>query len=325
MPIAVLRRAAFALLLLTAAAPAPPLPLPVPAPARTSDDGVRIIGGALAPPRSAPWQVELFWNSAVPGRSAAAQVNHHCGGALIAPQWVLTAAHCAIDGETPPQFSPADLPVRYRVRIGTQVLDDDHGTVFAMATVVPHPAYVRPRAGREQVPPAFTSDIALIRLAAPLVIDALNRDRVAVIALDRSTGLDARVITRRAVTVTGWGRATNLDQAAGPLAHSATLGGMEPDLKVVALRIVSRTTCADLPATHFCAGATDAGACVGDSGGPVVVRDEATRRAVLVGVVSSGNVQHCGVGASGSAFTHVAQFAAWIDATLAVHHDRLPT
>ncbi len=307
-----------ALILLTAASPPPTPP--------TSDDNFRIIGGDVAPPHSVPWQVEIFWKSDVPGVGASAQINHQCGGALIAPGWVLTAAHCFLDQSDPPTYSVADFATKFRLRIGTQQIDDINGTVFAMASpVLPHPDFVKPGKGRV-AKPAFTNDIALIRLTRPLVIDASNRERVAVIPIDRSTGPDALVTVRRPLTVTGWGRATNLGAArAATKAFSATIGGMEPDLKIVAISVLSRDHCTALPTTHFCAGAADAGACVGDSGGPVVAVDEDTRRPVLVGIVSSGNTEQCAKGLSGSAFTQVAPFAAWIDATLAVYNSRLPS
>jgi secreted trypsin-like serine protease len=45
--------------------------------------GARVINGQNAAPHSWPWQISLRVN----GR-------HICGGTLIRPDWVLTAAHC---------------------------------------------------------------------------------------------------------------------------------------------------------------------------------------------------------------------------------------
>lgn len=49
-------------------------------PAETSP---KIVGGREAVPHSWPWMVSLQING-----------THTCGGALISPQWVVSAAHC---------------------------------------------------------------------------------------------------------------------------------------------------------------------------------------------------------------------------------------
>uniref|UniRef100_A0A7M4FLE6 Chymotrypsin-like elastase family member 2A n=1 Tax=Crocodylus porosus TaxID=8502 RepID=A0A7M4FLE6_CROPO len=56
----------------------------------------RVVGGENAKPHSWPWQVSL--QIIEPGRQI-----HVCGGTLIATNWVLTAAHCAV------QQSPAEI------------------------------------------------------------------------------------------------------------------------------------------------------------------------------------------------------------------------
>ncbi|HEX9925419.1 MAG TPA: trypsin-like serine protease [Anaerolineae bacterium] len=67
---------------------------PTPAPTAPADNPItpQIVGGTLASPGEYPWQVALV---------TASQANPYngqfCGGSLIAPQWVLTAAHCVVD------------------------------------------------------------------------------------------------------------------------------------------------------------------------------------------------------------------------------------
>ena len=50
----------------------------------------RIVGGTVADANSWPWQVMVTNNSGY----------QFCGGSLVDPNWVVTAAHCVVN-ETP--------------------------------------------------------------------------------------------------------------------------------------------------------------------------------------------------------------------------------
>ncbi|XP_056300676.1 uncharacterized protein LOC130213226 [Pseudoliparis swirei] len=49
-------------------------------------DGRRIVGGTLAAKDKWVWQVSMQWRG-----------KHVCGGAIISPRWVITAAHCFVE------------------------------------------------------------------------------------------------------------------------------------------------------------------------------------------------------------------------------------
>ena len=63
----------------------------------TKKPGARIVGGTDAQPGSWPWQV-LLDNTALQGPL-------WCGGSIVAPYWVVTAAHCFNIGKDPASFT----------------------------------------------------------------------------------------------------------------------------------------------------------------------------------------------------------------------------
>uniref|UniRef100_A0A8V0X5S5 Peptidase S1 domain-containing protein n=1 Tax=Gallus gallus TaxID=9031 RepID=A0A8V0X5S5_CHICK len=106
-------------------------------------DRGRVVGGSAARPGEWPWQVSLqLWGQ------------HFCGGTLVAPQWVLSAAHC-FQG---PNGSRAD-PTAWRAVVGRLRLRDSGGQERAVTAVVLHEGYRRVEGGH---------DLALIRLETPV-------------------------------------------------------------------------------------------------------------------------------------------------------------
>lgn len=55
---------------------------------------MRVVGGLVALPGSHPYIAALYWG------------NNFCAGSLIAPCWVLTAAHCLQNRQVPPSVTP---------------------------------------------------------------------------------------------------------------------------------------------------------------------------------------------------------------------------
>uniref|UniRef100_A0A663E619 Transmembrane serine protease 5 n=1 Tax=Aquila chrysaetos chrysaetos TaxID=223781 RepID=A0A663E619_AQUCH len=47
----------------------------------------RVVGGTDVPPGRWPWQVSVYHGS-----------QHHCGGSVLAREWIVTAAHCGDSG-----------------------------------------------------------------------------------------------------------------------------------------------------------------------------------------------------------------------------------
>ncbi|KAM5236238.1 kallikrein-4-like [Ctenodactylus gundi] len=100
------------------------------------DDQLLIVGGHDCRPHSQPWQAALLVDSKL-----------HCGGVLVHPRWVLSAAHCLLSS--------------YTIGLGLHSLDphQEPGSQMIEATEsVPHPEY--------NTPP-IANDLMLIRLSKP--------------------------------------------------------------------------------------------------------------------------------------------------------------
>jgi secreted trypsin-like serine protease len=230
----------------------------------------------------------------VGGRDVAAgdypwlAVGPGCTGALIAPDRVLTAAHC-VRGSS---------PGRLRWYLGAA--PRGRGRALAIAAIASHPGFA-PEAG------VSGHDVALLRLAQP----------VADVAPLRVAGAGDAALTEPGTPVQtiGWGATKTAGTPQRPDFAEPSDTPHEGDLA-----IVSYGACADwyrhapaepatIPAGLLCAGSPRVSACVGDSGGPLVARDAAGAW-VALGVFSF--TQRCGADGDPAAWTDLAAHRAFV-------------
>jgi len=229
----------------------------------------RIIGGEPAPTGEYPWVASIELKG-VPPRDG-----HFCGGAFMAPDWVITAAHC---------IKP-DSADKIQVHSGSEL--DSGGNIYEVDRVLVNEKYDD---GTQD------NDVALVHLArryaGPTVHLATARDA------QRDGGVAALAIAL------GWGLTTE-NGAVSNILRRVTV-------QVVNNKVCNSVAsyAGAITGTMMCAGLPEGGkdSCQGDSGGPLVVRDR--DGFVQIGIVSWG--EGCGRPLKFGVYTRVSLIEPWV-------------
>ncbi|XP_065080902.1 ovochymase-2-like [Ochlerotatus camptorhynchus] len=220
---------------------------------------------------------------------SSSKIDYFCGGTLITLNYVLTAAHCVVDGEQQPPDT---------VRLGDVDLfhseGDENAQQIAIKRFLKHPDFRAARAYH---------DIALIELEQAV------KPGMFVCSACLWTGLD---LNFDSLTVMGFG-STNFSSGSSPVllkAELAPLGAVEctdrfPKHRKIADGILE---------SQFCAAAPNQDACPGDSGGPILVDlvdpfGAKKKIPFVAGIISIGT--GCSAGSMGL-YTRVASYIYWI-------------
>ncbi|WP_329123974.1 S1 family peptidase [Streptomyces sp. NBC_01465] len=259
-------RALTGVLALIAAGAAAPLAAPVPAAA----DGV-VIGGTPAHAADNPWVVAVSSRD----RFGGTRAGQFCGGVVVAPDKVVTAAHC----------------------LSTEVLGVPLSEVHDLKVI----------AGRDELKGAGGEEIPVSAAwADPEYNPLTNADDLAVLTLSRALPAaytlpvaapeDIADLPGTGAAVYGWGDTTGTGTYAG-------------ELRSTRVQVLPDAMCEEAypgtadgtyeAASMLCAGDPQGGhdACQGDSGGPLVAHGR------LIGLVSWG--VGCGQAASPGVYTRI--------------------
>lgn len=182
------------------------------------------------------------------------QGRHFCGGSLVAPDTVLTAAHC-VEGVQPSRFT---------VLAGQTVLSGTNGTRHKVSSIHVHPGYEQTAVG----------DVAVLKLETPVQgitpVTLLGREG----ASHEQAG--------RLFTVAGWGRLTEGGRAPDRMQHVAVpfITHAECQRQYQGRQQIDQDK-------ELCASVPGKDSCQGDSGGPLFLQ-AADESWVQLGVVSWG-------------------------------------
>ncbi|KAJ8250766.1 hypothetical protein COCON_G00226880 [Conger conger] len=246
----------------------------------------KVVGGTVTTVETQPWIASIFHKV-----RAAKRPVFRCGGTLIAPCWVLSAAHCFPDGA-------ATSVSRLSVVLGNNALNEtdlQREQHFQVHRLIVHEEF-------DNKDQSFNNDIALLEIRSSSGKCAVRSESVRTACLPP----EHRMLPPGAVCdVAGYGK------------EGEHLWYISQYLRQAQVELVAQSVCTDkdyygglVTDNMFCAASPDwsKDACKSDSGGPLVC--EVDGRMFLFGIVSWGH--GCAMAFRPGVYTRVTNYNRWI-------------